>query len=105
MSGRSTGPAHSEVCEALLSALDVAVFAPRPDGVLEPVHELPAWLPAVHPLEDWLQPEEELPFLANFLIDAQAFWASEREGPEVARIVSGPWTERGSDGVEHALEA
>ena len=93
-----------DVGEALLAALDIALFAPTEHG-LEPVHELPAWLRAIRPEENWLDPTDELPFLANFLVDATEFWNVEREPNDVARICSGPWTEACADGSTHALEA
>ena len=42
-----------------------------------------------------------MPFLDNFIVDAEEFWNSESDG----RVESGAWIEKGEDGDERALEA
>ena len=48
-----------------------------------------------------LRPAEELPFLENFLVDAEHFWATQATG----RLRSGPWTETDPSGKVYVLEA
>src|SRR6202021_878347 len=42
-----------------------------------------------------------MPFLENFLIDAESFWSSQTQG----RIESGMWTEKTASGREISLDA
>lgn len=44
---------------------------------------------------------DSMPFLENFIVDAEDFWNARPEG----RAESGAWIEKGSDGKEFALEA
>lgn len=44
---------------------------------------------------------DSMPFLDNFIVDAEEFWNSRSEG----RAESGAWIEKGEDGTERALEA
>lgn len=48
-----------------------------------------------------LQPERDLVFLENFLVDAEDFWRDNRTG----RLKSGPWSEIDPSGNECHLEA
>ena len=47
------------------------------------------------------RPEKGLPFLENFLVDAEHFWTDETSG----RLNSGPWIETDPSGNDYALEA
>ncbi|MCP4692786.1 MAG: PAS domain S-box protein, partial [Desulfobacterales bacterium] len=51
--------------------------------------------------EKYLKPGVEFPFLENFLVDAEKFWAENQLG----RLKSGPWVETDASGNERALEA
>ena len=89
---------------ALLAALDLVVLERGPAGTLTVTGQAPTWLPAVWPAvagSGCLEPSRDSPFLENFLVDAEEFWASGIPG----RMESGTWQERGPEGVESEFAA
>lgn len=89
---------------AVLQKLDVAVFQRNARGRLRRVGLAPQWLRALWPAaakpRGLLRPEMS-PFLANFLVDAEACWKT----GGAARAFSGPWIEQDARGNEHGLQA
>ncbi len=89
----------------LLAALEVAILEVAPGGMLRHVGSVPRWFARLRPdtVSGREMPRESLasPFLENFLIDADEFWAARASG----RLRSGPWTEVGPTGTEFHLEA
>jgi HD-GYP domain-containing protein (c-di-GMP phosphodiesterase class II) len=66
--------------------------------------EPPIWLRQFAPAISQGQagnPADDMPYLDNFLIDANAFWVSNESG----KLLSGPWIERDAEGREWPLEA
>lgn len=90
---------------AFLRSQGCALFEFAGEDSLRTVTELPSWCRAVMgeelPPDRLFKLEGRLPFLENFLVDAQEFWSS----GETGRAESGPWVESGPDGEEIALEA
>jgi signal transduction histidine kinase len=89
----------------LLAALDVIVIEKKEDGTFPVIGEVPAWFSwfyaeAVTPLAN-IRFELTSPFLENFLIDADQFWSN----PQLGRLNSGSWEEKGPSGGEDHLEA
>jgi len=89
-------------------------FAALGYGVLEQigasgafaVHgEPPPWLAQVWPQfqqgRALLRPQERFPFIENFLIEANGYWAA----PDAPNIRSGPWEERLASGDPVSLDA
>lgn len=93
-----TGPRES-------STLETTVLARTPSGAFRLVGAPPAWLLRFIGTAPGTEADLDLaaasPFLDNFLIDAETFWARRHEG----QLSSGPWTEVAPDGVEWTLEA
>lgn len=91
------------VSPGLLSALDLAAFARQPDGRFRAATPLPPWLSGVfrEDADGFVAPAETSDFLVDFLPMAVALWDGNRDG----RLMSGPFTESGADGVERTLEA
>lgn len=85
----------------------VAVLNRRPDGAFEIVGAAPPYFAdmaraeGLEPHDAARDPRAWSPFLANFLIDAEAFWRRARAG----RALSGPWCETTRAGGEFNLEA
>ncbi len=82
----------------LPAALDVAVFEQLPDGLFQPIGQLPAWLPISGGLP--LDLAEEFPMLELFLPDFISVWDSGAPAK-----TSDTWTETGPDGNDLYLEA
>jgi hypothetical protein len=91
--------------EDLLSGLDILALERTGVDSFSTVGRLPAWCQLVFNEDDLEQdtwkPQETMPFLDNFLIDANNFW----ERKAIGRIRSGPWVESLSRGFELPLEA
>ena len=91
--------------ELLLEKEGYAVFENCEKGVLRRIGTLPQWFHEIFgaganvETSAWLA--ERSPFLENFLVDADEFWNSNKEGT----VNSGAWIERGLQGREFALEA
>jgi signal transduction histidine kinase/HPt (histidine-containing phosphotransfer) domain-containing protein len=100
---------------ALLQSEGYAAFEYSGDGNARPMAQPPAFLgellgeqlkssgPAAtdSTLRDSVRLGDAMPFLENFLFDAETFWDSETQG----RIESGMWTERTTGGREISLDA
>ena len=82
----------------LPAALDLAVFEQLPDGLFQPIGELPAWFPisGYSPLDL----AEEFPMLELFLPHCISIWESGG-----LAITSDTWTETGPEGDDLYLEA
>jgi hypothetical protein len=96
---------EGSIAADLLAVLEVAVFERPAAGELRLVGAVPDWLVRFRPeaasetgaMSDALGS----PFLENFLIDAESFWASNASG----RLRSGLWTETGPMGRDFHMEA
>jgi hypothetical protein len=96
---------EGSIAADLLAVLEVAVLERPAAGQLRPIGAVPEWLVRFRPeaasetgtLSDALGS----PFLENFLIDAESFWASNASG----RLKSGLWTETGPMGRDFHMEA
>jgi len=96
---------EGSIAADLLAVLEIAVFERPAAGELRPIGAVPEWLVRFRPeaasgtgtSSDAL----ESPFLENFLIDAEGFWASNASG----RLKSGLWTETGPMGRDFHMEA
>jgi hypothetical protein len=96
---------EGSIAADLLAVLEVAVLERPAAGELRLTGAVPEWLVRFRPeaasgtgtLSDALGS----PFLENFLIDAESFWASNASG----RLMSGLWTETGPMGRDFHMEA
>ncbi len=89
----------------LLSSLDMTVMKRLDEGSFRLMGTIPDWFkrlyPEAVPGKKGFRPEKGLPFLENFLVDAEHFWTDETSG----RLNSGPWIETDPSGNDYALEA
>jgi hypothetical protein len=93
------------IAAELLAALEVTVLERTAAGQLKLLGRVPDWFARFRPearsgsgaFSDALGS----PFLENFLVDAETFWASNASG----RVKSGLWTEAGPLGTDFHLEA
>ena len=93
------------IAAELLAALEVTVLERPAAGQLRLMGRTPDWFGRFRPearsgsatFSDALGS----PFLENFLVDAESFWASNTSG----RLKSGLWTEAGPLGTDFHLEA
>ena len=93
------------IAAELLAALEVTVLERPAAGQLRLMGRTPDWFARFRPearsgsatFSDALGS----PFLENFLVDAESFWASNASG----RLKSGLWTEAGPLGTDFHLEA
>jgi hypothetical protein len=93
------------IAAELLAALEVTVLERPAAGELRLIGRTPDWFARFRPearsgsgtFSDALGS----PFLENFLVDAEAFWASNTSG----RLKSGLWTEAGPLKTDFHLEA
>lgn len=89
----------------IFQLLDTAVMERLGDGSLQLIGDLPECLkrffPHVCPGKRGFKPEEEFPFLENFLIDAEGWWTGESGG----KLKSGTWVETDQWGNECEFEA
>jgi signal transduction histidine kinase len=90
---------------AFLDAQGYAIFEYLGGANLRPLIPPPSWcrllLGEEIPADGSFKLDGRLPFLENFLFDAEEFWTSKKGG----RAESGSWIERGPSGEEIALEA
>src|SRR5579863_3839342 len=82
----------------LPAALDLAVFEQLPDGLFQPIGQLPAWLPILGSFP--LDLAEEFPMLELFFPDFIPVWES-----GAGAKTSDTWTETDPGGNELYLEA
>ena len=89
----------------LLRALEMVALVYQEDGRFTLSGDVPRWFrkicPDVRPGDLPAPPEDHLPFLANFMVDAREFWDLGKDG----RIRSGVWIQVAPDCDEMALEA
>lgn len=94
-----------EFVNELFSGLEVVAFESAADGSLHLASEVPEWFARVCPEQVGAPTRaslsERFPFLANFLIDAEAFWQAQSSG----RLKSGLWIDTDATGSECQLEA
>jgi hypothetical protein len=95
----------SQFMQKLFAALDTIVLERKDLNHFRSIGDFPDWFLKVYP-EANLQKEDltfqsRLPFLENFLIDAEEFWSQNKPG----RIRSGPWIETDYLGKDWELEA
>jgi signal transduction histidine kinase/HPt (histidine-containing phosphotransfer) domain-containing protein len=100
---------------ALLQSEGYAAFEYLGDGNAKPMSQLPAFLGELlgeqlkssgsatgnSTSHDSVRLGDAMPFLENFLFDAESFWNSQTQG----RIESGMWTEKTAAGREISLDA
>lgn len=93
------------ITAALLAALDIAVLEPIDDDRLRVVGHAPAWLTNVFGdvggPDTGFRPQQQSPFLDNFLVDARRCW---QRGDEIPQH-SGVWIEVDGSGADYCLEA
>ncbi len=90
----------------LMTAMDLVVMErQRNAGSFRILNETPRWLQQLYPdvgsRLDTVQPGKIVPFLENFLIDAECFWDQRTE----TRLKSGAWSEGTRSDAESHLEA
>jgi signal transduction histidine kinase len=93
------------VLAEVLAHLDFTVLDCPGDNSFCIVGPVPDWLtqlyPAVLTNRHGSRPQDQFPFLENFLIDAENFWRTKQPGP----FKSGAWTEQAANGTSYQLEA
>jgi signal transduction histidine kinase len=93
------------VYTSLLQQQRLALFEYLGEGVFQPIGTPPEFLTAILGGQAanaaTVRLGDSMPFIDNFLADAEEFWNSRSEG----RAESGAWIEKGAGGSEHALEA
>lgn len=93
------------IAAELLAVLEVTVLERAAPGELRLVGRTPDWFvrfrPEARSGSETFSDALGSPFLENFLIDAESFWASNTSG----RLKSGLWTEAGPMGTDFHLEA
>jgi diguanylate cyclase (GGDEF)-like protein len=87
------------IAEGVFSALDLVVLERLAPAHFNPVAKPPAWCEAFWRSDACVG--DDSPFLSNFMISAEMFWARDATG----RTGSGLWTEVGDDGLEQHFEA
>ncbi|WP_419657045.1 two component system sensor histidine kinase [Desulfosarcina variabilis str. Montpellier] len=89
----------------LLKVLGFAVVIREAENCFRLIGDAPSWFGKLckHGASGCLPdpPEEHFPFLANFMVDAKAFWDTQNKG----RLRSGMWIQCMPDGTQIALEA
>ncbi len=96
---------NNAVYASLLQEQRLALFEYLGEGVFRPIGSYPTFLTDVVGSEAANAPTirlgDGMPFLENFLAEAEEFWNSRLEG----RAESGTWIENSQEGNEYALEA
>jgi hypothetical protein len=90
----------------LFAALNILLFERLNVGYFRVIGTVPSWLHNFCRRQltlgmEVLIPEEEFPFLENFLIDAEEYWQENIEKP----LKSGIWTDLDRSGSEYHFEA
>ena len=93
------------ILKNLLSVLGIVVLERCHQGSYRLVGSKPAWyddlaFPVPSP-QGTIALDSSVPFLENFLVDAEQFWATRSSG----HLKSGPWTESSDDDQDYNLEA
>ena len=91
--------------KAFLEEHRLGLFEYLGQGVFRPIGKPPSFLTAIlgaHAANaPTLRLGDQMPFIDNFIADAEEFWNLRSAG----HAESGAWIEKGEDGREHALEA
>ena len=94
------------IAEDLLEVLNIVVFEHKTDHCCRIIGHVPSWFfnfyPNAENNRERIFPGRIFPFLDNFLIDADEYWATPRPSTP---IKSGLWTELDSSGKPYYLEA
>ena len=97
--------AANSILESFLDAQGYALFEYTGNGVFHPIGEYPKWCQNLWKgalaRDKSIRLAEASPLLENFLIDAEGFWNSNREGSANSPV----WIERDPSGREVQLEA
>ena len=97
--------AANSILESFLAAQGYALFEYAGNGVFHPIGEYPKWCQNLWKgalaRDKSIRLAEASPLLENFLIDAEAFWNSNREGFANSPV----WIERDPSGRDVQLEA
>src|SRR6516165_4859307 len=97
--------AAKSIFESFLAAQGYALFEYKGSGVFHPIGEYPKWCQNLWKgalgRDRSIRLSEASPLLENFLIDAEGFWNSNREGSANSPV----WIEREPSGREVQLEA
>lgn len=95
----------ADVLENFLSAIGFALLEYRGDGAFLPLAKLPSWFTELWGASEkktgFLALSAQSPFLENFLLEAETFWAS----PKATACQSETWLEKTSAGREIPLQA
>ncbi|MBW4507606.1 MAG: HAMP domain-containing histidine kinase [Scytonematopsis contorta HA4267-MV1] len=94
----------------LFVALNILVLKRIDAGCFQILENMPSWLNnfcarKVRPGMKILIPEEQFPFIENFLFDAEAFWENNLENQQKKPLKSGLWTDYDLRGQEYHFEA
>ena len=97
--------AANSILESFLAVQGYALFEYAGNGVFHPIGEYPKWCENLWKgalgRDKSIRLGETSPLLENFLIDAEGFWNSNREGSANSPV----WIERDPSGREVQLEA
>ncbi len=97
--------AANSILESFLAAQGYALFEYSGNGVFHPIGEYPKWCQNLWKgaltRDNSIRLAEASPLLENFLIDAEGFWNSNREGSANSPV----WIERDPSGRDVQLEA
>jgi signal transduction histidine kinase/DNA-binding NarL/FixJ family response regulator/HPt (histidine-containing phosphotransfer) domain-containing protein len=97
--------AANSILESFLAAQGYALFEYTGNGVFHPIGEYPKWCQNLWKgalaRDKSIRLGEASPLLENFLIDAEGFWNSNREGSANSPV----WIERDPSGRDVQLEA
>ncbi len=97
--------APNSILESFLAAQGYALFEYTGNGVFHPIGEYPKWCENLWKgalaRDKSIRLADASPLLENFLIDAEGFWNSNREGSANSPV----WIERDPSGREVQLEA
>lgn len=100
-----TGTIDMSVLSKLFGTLDMVILERQPDQKFTLLTPPPDWLlefmPGLESGRTDIDPGEGFPFLAHFMMDADAFWTAASSG----HLKSGQWTEISDLGHEYELEA
>lgn len=96
---------NESIAIKLFASLDILVLEYLGDGLFKSIAPLPKWFNEFYPEIEQecvgLRLGNRFSFLANFLIDAENFWANNLNG----QLRSGLWIETDHADVEHYFEA
>ncbi len=103
--GKRSEDKAASILKDLLSALGIVVLERCDRGGYRLVGTKPPWydelaFPEPSP-QGKIRLESSVPFLENFLVDAEQFWTTQGSG----HLKSGPWTEASGDDQDYNLEA